>query len=1025
MPPLSRCILWLITGLGLMLLPGLAGGHAPSEHMRGPVKHRTLQPSVKKLLSSGYAKPEKAHLLESYGRLPLSFEPNQGQTSKPVKFLTRGPGYTLFLTEQEAVLSLSSPKSVAASEKGGHRELPFVGPPMLAAEDKEQKTTDVVRMKLLGANPVAKPTGLNQLPGHANYFIGANPRRWRTNIPTYAKVRFRNVYPGIDIVYYGDQRQLEYDFVVAPGADPGVIALNLEGSRNRQRLAPLHLDKNGNVLVKSGSSVVRLTKPVIYQPKSSSGDTNSESVQNSKWVRGRFVLTAANQVRFDVGPYDKSRPLVIDPGLTYSTLLGFSGSGSRVAVDSSGNVFITGPTNQPHFPTTPGAFNTTGAVAYVAKVNSTGSAFVYSTCIGGTTNSGIGGEVGPFLALDSADNVYLTGYTTATDFPVTPGAFQTKLENLQGSTPFVTKLNPTGSALVYSTYLGGKSGISIGYGITVDGSGHAYVVGLAGTSDFPTTPGAFQTVNHEGASPGIAGDAFITELKPDGTGLVFSTFLGGTAGDFASSVVVDSTGAIYVGGGTASTDFPTMNPYQATLSGTGFNGFLTKFAPGGSTLDYSTYFGPGGDNQGATVVGVDALGDAYVGGGAAYAKFNAAGSTLIYSAPSLPAGSGFAVDASDNIYVAGQGNTAGLPVANAIQDTYNGGNDCYIGVVNLKTSALVFGSYLGGSEREFGCGAALDSTGHVYITGWTASVNFPLLPGGLSSSFTCCTDAFLAKIDLSAAATPVARVTPTNLTFQGTTGGVKTVTVKNTGNTPLNISKVGFQVPSNSFSETDTCTGSIIAAGASCSVDVTFTPQTAESDPGLLSITYNGAGSPQFVVLTVVDYTFTPSTKSLTLNAGSSGSFNLPVLPLGGFTGNVSVSCAGAPSQSTCTASPSTISLDGLHGGTVTVTLSTTAATASLRSPYPPRFFPAMFLALPMALFALPWGRPRVRAGVLLLALTLASSYFLLSCGGGGGSSNMVQSPSVPGTPTGTYTLTVTGSSGSVSHSFPISLTVK
>jgi hypothetical protein len=386
------------------------------------------------------------------------------------------------------------------------------------------------------------------------------------------------------------------------------------------------------------------------------------------------------------------------------------------------------------------------------------------------------------------------------------------------------------------------------------------------------------------------------------------------------------------------------------------------------------------------------------------------------------------VDSSENMYVAGQGNIAGLPVANAIQDTYNGGNDCYIGVVNLKTSALVFGSYLGGSEREFGCGAALDSSGHVYITGWTASINFPLIAGGLSSSFTCCTNAFLTKINLSAAATPLASVTPTNLTFQATTGGTQTVTVKNTGNTALNISKVGFQVASNSFGETDTCTGATIAAGASCSVDVTFTPQTAENDPGLLSITYTGAGSPQFVVLTVVDYTFTPSANSLTLKAGGSGSFSLPVLPLGGFTGNVSINCSGAPKLSDCIASTNSVSLDGLHGGIATVTVSTTAAgIASLRKSRSSFLFSLAVFAVPMGLMAFPTEgihRRTTRRAIWVLAIVLVSLVLLPSCGGGG-SSSIQQNPPSPGTPPGTYTLMLTGSSGSVSHSVPISLTVQ
>jgi beta-propeller repeat-containing protein/HYDIN/CFA65/VesB family protein len=1022
--PLSRQILGALAGVGLALLPVSTGGAALSEHAPKPAKQANIQPILRPSSIAGAA---KAHLAGSYGKLPLSFEVNQGQASEQVKFLTHGPGYTLFLTQTEALLSLDTQKSGSRDLKEEHHALSRRSRPWPGSAEKEHSTNDLVRMRLVGANPTPEFSGMDELPGKVNYFVGNDQKNWRSNIPTYSNVRYKNVYPGIDLVYYSREGQLEYDFVVQPGADPSVIALGFEGASDGQRLPRLRMDKTGNVLIEGGSSALRLTKPVVYQPKVSTTRTSSQSVaRNTRSVRGHFVLTSSNQVRFELGPYDKSQPLVIDPGLVYSTFLGFQGSGSSMAVDSSGNLFITGPTNQPNFPTTPGASNTTGGVAFVAKVNSTGSALVYTTYFGGTTNTGIGGESGPFIALDSSDNVYLTGYTTATDFPVTTGAFQTKLEDTQGCIPFVSKLNPTGSKLVYSTYLGGKAGINVGYAITVDSAGNAYVAGLASGSDFPTTPGAFQTVNNGGASPGISGDAFVTEVKPDGSGLVFSTFLGGTTGgNFASSVVVDSTGAIYVAGGTAATDFPTKNPYQATLSGTGFNGFLTKFAPGGSTLDYSTYFGSAGSNLGATVVGVDALGEAYVAGGSLYAKFNTAGSSLIYSAPGLPAGSGFAVDASENIYVAGQGNTAGLPLANAIQDTYNGGNDCYIGVVNLKTSALVFGSYLGGSEREFGCGAALDSTGHVYITGWTASVNFPLLAGGLSSSFTCCTNAFLTKIDLSAAATPRASVTPTNLTFQATTGGTQTVTVKNTGNTALNISKVGFQVASNSFGETDTCTGATIAAGSSCSVDVTFMPQTAENDPGLLSISYNGAGSPLFVTLTVVDYSFTPSAQSLVLKAGASGSFNLLVLPLGGLSGTtVTISCTGAPAESTCNPSPSSVGLDGLHGGIVKVAVSTSAATAALRPPNFP-FLTAAIFTLPLGLMAFPLvgiRRRTIRPVLWVLALVLLLLALLPSCGGGG--VHVPPPPPSPGTPAGTYTLTVTGSSGSVSHSVPISLTV-
>jgi HYDIN/CFA65/VesB family protein/beta-propeller repeat-containing protein len=1018
MSPVNKQTLGFIAVTALTLVLGAALWQAKPKGTSKLSGQKTTHSGLK--LPSSVDGTAKEGLVASYGKLPLSFEANQGQTSKQVKYLTRGPGYTLFLTGEEAVFSLSSLKSGVRSQKGEGRELSSLSRPLLATTDKKQITTDVLRMKLVGASQGGEPTGLGELPGKSNYFISNNPKLWRTNIPTYARVRFTNVYPGIDLVYYGNQGQLEYDFIVAPGADPGLISLAFEGSTDRQHLSNLRIDKTGNVLAENGSSVVRLNKPVIYQPKSSTKRANSKFVaQNSKLVDGHFVLTALNQVRFELGPYDKSQPLVIDPGLTYSTFLGGSNEASAisVAVDLSGNAFITGLTSSTDFPTTSGALDRTAPNPsgswYVAKVNPTGSGLVYSTYFGGsTTNDGVGGENNPVLAIDSTDNVYLTGYTLATDFPVTAGAFQTKIGNPKFDTAFVTKLNPSGSALVYSTYLGGTTFADIGYAITVDSSGDAYVAGLAGSSDFPITPGAFQVTN--AGSP----DAFLTELNPKGTGLIFSTFLGGKGTDIASSVVVDSTGAAYVGGSTTSTDFPTKTPIQGTLQGSQ-DGFITKFAPGGSSLDYSTYFG----STGAGVGAVDALGNAYVGSDVA-AKINSAGSALVYST-SLVGGAPFAVDASGNAYFSGVTNSLDIPLVNPIQTTYNGGNDCSVQVLNPTASALVFSTYLGGSEREQFCRGALDSAGHVYIAGATHSINFPVLPGALQTSLSGTSDVFLTRIDLSAP-TPVASVTPTSLTFQGATSASQTVTVKNTGATSLTVSKIGFQVPSSAFTETDNCTTSAIAAGASCSIQVTFTSQTSAAEPGLLSVTYNGIGSPQLVTLTVVDYSFTPSPTSMTLTAGGTGSFNLDVAPLGGFSGTVNINCTGAPSLSTCTPSPSSVGLDGLHGGTVAVTVTTTAPTmALLRAPGLPPFSQAGFVMLPMALIAFPLASKRRRAGVgdglLVLALMLASLCF--SCGGGG-SSGVTQNPGKPGTPAGTYTLTLTGSSGSLSESTTVSLTV-
>ena len=945
MSRLNKCIV----GCGLVLeLAYVFVAPLHDSKLAGPSNHwqTTAQSSGKSFEGTA-----KAHLIESYGKLPLSFEANQGQAGKHVKFLTRGPGYMLLLTEKEAMLSLSSRKPETGDKKEETSELSFPTRPSPMAADAAQVTTSVLRMKLAGASLAARPIGVDELPGKVNYFIGNDPKNWRTNIPTYAKIRYKNVYPGIDLVYYGNQAQLEYDFVVAPGADPGNIALAFEGSTDRQGFHPPRIDEKGNVLIESGSSILQLNQPVIYQARGSeTGAAPKSNTRNSKRVDGHFVLTASNRIRFELGPYDKSQPLIIDPALVYSTFLGgttanSSAGVSSMAVDSSGNAFLSGGASSP-FPTTAGAFDTNTEPHFIAKMNPTGSALIYSTFFGSLSETALCGEFQGGIALDSSNNAYLTGYTTATDFPVTTGAFQTKLGNPQGCSAFVTKLNNTGSNLVYSTYLGGTNGLDIGFGITVDSSGNAYVAGQAGSTDFPTN-NAIQSMYGGGQS-----DAFVTELNPNGNGLVFSTFLGGTAGDAAGALAIDGAGAIYVGGSTSSSDFPTKNPLQATNKGS--NAFITKLAPGGSSLVYSTYLGGSGTEFTFGLV-VDGLGNAYVGGQTLSpdfptvkpfqascpsthaclfaAKVNSAGSALIYS--TYLGGSGsqgqfgrvFAVDASGNAYLAGQTWAPDFPLLNPIQTTYGGNADAFVTVLDPTGSALVFSTYLGGSGRDRNGSVGLDSAGHLYVAGVTESTDFPVLPGAMQASFTGGSAAFISKIDLSANA------------------------------------------------------------------------------------------NPDFLVL--------PAPNSLSVTPPATGTFNVNVMPLGSFNQTVNIICTGAPSKSTCTPSPSSVTLNGTDTAAVTVNISTNAAKAALvRTPNFSLFAVAVF-TLPMGLlaFSLAGSRRRsaVRPALFVLAPVLLSLTFLPSCGGGSGGT---PPPPPPGPQPGTYTLTVTGTSGNLSHSTTISLTV-
>ncbi len=771
-------------------------------------------------------RPAPLRVLESYSKLPLSFEANQGQTDKRAKFLSRGRGYTLFLTSEEAVLALTNQKSKDKSQKangnGAQRSLlnvaafsGFLSLPTTKFENDslahplalspQPPAPAVLRMKLLGTNPNAKVAGLDELPGKSNYFIGNDPRKWRTNVPTFAKVKYQGIYPGIDLVYYGNQKQLEYDFVVAPGANPGAIVLDVgtvrEPSKRAHRDAPLRIAANGDVVIGSDIGEVRFHKPAVYQDVETARRAVSETLRRSvststRLLDGRFVLLADNRVGFEVRGYDQTKPLVIDPVLSYSTYLGGSADDapSAITVDAAGNAYIAGVTASSDFPTTSGAFRTTspGGIrdAFVTKLNPTGTALVYSTYLGGSDTFFFGGDGASGVAVDSAGNAYVTGVTNSTDFPVTPGAFQTTFGGggftgcCAPGDAFVTKLDPTGSALVYSTYLGG-SGWEVGLGIAIDAAGSAYVAGQTHSTNFPVTPGAFQTSFR--GSYGCGGNTnsgFVTKLNPSGSGIVYSTYLGGGGFDTAQGIAVDSAGNAYATGFTSSFDFPvTAGAFQrsgggGSCPGGGFDAFLTKLNSTGGAV-YSTYLGGGGDDGGIGIA-VDASGSAYVvgqtlstnfpttagafqtsfGGGsgndAFLTKLNASGSGLVYS--TFLGGSGndvgraIALDSSANAHVTGYTSSTNFPTVSALQASLTGSLNAFVATVNPTGSGLIFSSYLGagGGCGEAGYGVAVDASGSIYVAGQTCSTNFPTTPGAFRTTFTgnpsLGRDGFVAKI---------------------------------------------------------------------------------------------------------------------------------------------------------------------------------------------------------------------------------------------------------------------------------------
>ncbi len=539
-------------------------------------------------------------------RLPLAFEPNQGQTDASVQFLSHGPGFSLYLTPDGATLAVAR---VRVPGRPGHGH--GGGLKSLTRDDTLHGITGTVsisatalRLRYVGADLNAPVSGDAQLPGVANYLVGSDPSRWHTGVPTYATVSYHAVYPGIDLVYYGTAGRLEYDWRLAPGADPGQIALAVDGARD------VRLDGDGNLALGTILGDIVQQAPRAYQ--------TIDGVRHA--VAVHYTLTPARQIGVALGAYDTQAPLVIDPVLSYSTYLGGSGSDAAygVAVDAAGNAYVTGNTTSTDFPTA-GALQGTnhGGVtasldAFVSKLNAAGTALVYSTYLGGS-----GDDYGNAIAVDPSGNAYVTGNTSSSDFPTTANAYQPT-----GYSIFVSKLNAAGGSLLYSTYLGGPSGVGNNYGngIAVDAASDAYVTGYAGSTDFPTTPGSVQP-----ALNGFSYNAFVVKINTAASGsasLVYGTYLGGTSpsGDAGQGIAIDQAGDAYVTGSTTSTDFPTtVNAPQRTFGGV-YDAFVSKLNPTGSTLLYSTYLGGSDDDEGEGIA-VDAGGNAYVTGFTASTNF--------------------------------------------------------------------------------------------------------------------------------------------------------------------------------------------------------------------------------------------------------------------------------------------------------------------------------------------------------------------------------------------------------------------
>ena len=1021
----------------------------------GPARRsNSASSSLSPALQATSQKAEHARILASYGKLPLSFEKNQGQTDDHVRFLAHGEGYALFLTSQEAVMRLDTPGPAKASQN-------------------TKKSTAVVRLAFAGSNQRSPVEGLDLQLGRSNYLLGNDPAKWHTGVPQYARVKYRGVYPGVDLIYYGNQGRLESDYVLAPGADSKQIALLVDGADS------LKINLHGDLVLTTSAGEVLLHQPFAYQ------EVNGARQE----IASNFVQRGPRTIGIQVASYDSTRPLVVDPVLDYSTLIGGSNNqdiGLGIAVDAAGNAYVTGSTGSLDFPTTSGAvqksLNSATLAVFVTKLNKTATApLVYSTYLGGSSGSN---SVGNGIAVDSTGHAFVTGGTDAGGFPVTSGVIQGTNLAAGTSTAFLTELDPTGATLVYSTFLGGHGG-ETSNAIALDSTGIVYITGSTSSLDFPTngTVAAFQTLNNSKAG----GNAFLSRIdttKTGSLGLLYSTYLGGSGSDSAFGIAVDSTANAFIAGTTNSTDFPHPTPangFQTVITGSvgvAFVARLNTTVAGVPGLIYSSFLGGTtgggtttsnqaagialGANSEAVVVGTTNATDfPFTANALLKAKNNGVvrGFISLFDTTKSGAASlltstyfggstagttdkvtGVAADSLGNIYVTGITNSLDFPVTlGGPQPGEKGASNCAIlSQLNPTATSVLFSTYWCGSPTGTRAHAiALDPTSSpsAYIAGVTDSTTFPTTPGVFQSTLKPnSANVFVAKFSPAAASGVFAN--PAQVAFGtvnvNSTSSPQTVSLINNTKSGVTGIAITFTGPNASdFSQQmagSTC-GTTLKAGANCTIDVVFTPTTSGSETATLNIAFTGAsGSPQTVALsgtgsatTTPDFTLAVAPSSVTVTGGVTGTFTVTVTSQNSFASAVSLTCAGEPLNSTCTLTPASVTPPIAGKQTSTGSL-TTVAMIPPSLPSFRRFPPVGVLGIIGLVLALLMARAAARRGARKLAWGFAfiGVLALAGCSGiprtvGGGTGS---------TPKGTSTITITGASGALSHNTTFSFTV-
>ncbi len=1035
--------------------------------------------------------------------MPLFFEPNQGQTDPQVKFLARGSHYGIFLTANEAVLKLQSPAR-STQRTATSAQLPAVA---------------VVRMKLEGASSAASVSGVDQLPGKSSYFIGNDPSRWRSGIPQFGRVEYKSVYPGINLIYYGNEGHLEYDFRVSPSADPNQIALSFDGA------AP-QID-SGDLVLSTEQGEIRFHAPRVYQQV---GTAERE-------IAGNFRQIADNKIGFTLGAYDHSRELVIDPVLSYSTYIGGSANESsvHVTVGPDNNIYLAGSTMSADFPVVSPLQGLAGAQnIFVAEINPNAALqLVYATYLGGNgIDTAAGVAVEPNVDPNpSGFDIYVAGTTTSSNFPTSTflPPFQPGPET--GSHSFVTRLNPTSAAsqvLRYSTYLAGNGADSV-TGLAVDAKGDAFVTGTTTSTNsatgFPSTINAFQPCPFQ---PGVTCNVisgptqfFASKINTIGTGtasMVYSTFFGGgypTSGDapFGGAIVVDVSGNMYFTGGTnmpgvtgpnGEAPFPLFNAQQSCLNvplgvsssncpppttAQATDAFVAKINPNIASQPpvFSTYLGGSSDDVGSGVA-VDGSGNVYVTGHTSSADWifpttitpfqstNGGGEDAFLAKVANPSSSGavfpmvyftylggtgtdsgqaVVVDATQGAHIVGTTNSPGIPFG---MRGYSGAGDAFVALISTTISSTSSASgnyftYLGGSGADEGTSIALDLNNVTYVSGTTASGDFPTV-NPFQGSLAGGSDAFVSKLSPESVLklTPATNSPSPNPPVAGSQEAF-TFDIANTGPDPATnviftatfltggLSSQAAKVTTGSGScgtlsgNTITCTISSLAVQPSSTsgfgvVEVDATP-TLPVLPGNAIISVRGDvsanGGPVQSTLSqssasITDFAVGATPAQQTITAGQNASFDVTLTPTPTYTATVSMTDSGLPPASTATFTTTSVSLSGTANATTTLNIATTPRPVTTGSLFRGRAFFATCLPIGgLSLLGLGIGGSRKRRtwiGLALLGLLMATLLLQPGCG------NSSAASTSGGTTAGTYTINITGTNGSVSHTTTVRLVV-